>query len=457
MNVYTNMSLLVTKELDTKVHDISAPDYKFTRIYPQTGGQTVTPGSSTAETIFEIPTKPINLARSTITWTRSILAQGAGNFTWIPQDTYGEIQSITLLTQRGVEIVKLDNAPSNYLKVIRKKETPYQEYVDNDRPDQLYRSDSLAAVNYTGVSIGGATTGAAIGGSYLENKYHLISGDNAANTHPVQLKLSSILNTIFSFNKDIVFPEIILLRIIWSNAKLGWLTTSATVPSTGAAVFATMPTFTSLTLNLAVETRPDIERALRERLVSGYKLLIPFVWTTKTTTTAATSLNVSVKYSGIHGSYLRKIIHVPFHTTETLNTMYDNNNYGADRDTTAKMTTYYTSLDSQRKQDFDLSCSLNVGTDYMYHKHMIKGSALLPQPSFSANWFHCDDFLGSSGPQDSDGEVPLIGGLDLQGAERKWDFTATACISAAYNHYTWAVCARWLHFNKSEVSFSGSA
>ena len=100
MATHSEQGHLYAKELDYKVLSSSFPSYRMSKLIQQSGGQTASiPINGDAESIFEIPTKCINLAKSTLSYTRTVIAQAAYSRTY--EDTYGEIRQIVLYTCGG--------------------------------------------------------------------------------------------------------------------------------------------------------------------------------------------------------------------------------------------------------------------------------------------------------------------------------------------------------------------
>lgn len=97
------MSKEIPSQLDYQVKSYAGPKYKFSRIVPLSGSQTVDiPVSSTAETLMEIPTNVFNLAESYLSADIAYVAQGANNFSWLFMDGMPLISEIDLLTRSGV-------------------------------------------------------------------------------------------------------------------------------------------------------------------------------------------------------------------------------------------------------------------------------------------------------------------------------------------------------------------
>lgn len=446
-----NGSTTISHELDYKPVEYSCPNYRFSKILPLSGSQTVTLGAaSTQETILEIPTKAFNLANSVLSWDRTIALVG-GRSIWTPEDTCGEILQIQFYSRSALNLVDL-NYCNNYLKVVGKKEKSFHSFMTNDVTDPLYRSDDLKVANYTPTAnLGSVASGASV--NYNECKYLSSTALGAAQTaRRMRLRLGDLYNTLFSVDKDLLFPEVMILRIVWSSSKIGWTSLSQTDPSATPLDLPAGATLNNVALYLATESRPEIERGLQAKVASGMEVLIPYVSTYKLNL-AGTSQTVSIRLNRANGLFCRKIIHAVFNNAENVNTMYDHTNLDAAVATTAgKVQSYYTAIDNQRIQNYDLSTSILVQDDYMYHKKQLEGSCILNQQMYQLNWFNCDDMLGSESVADGKLSPNLIGGLDLT-IDRKWDFVGQSMINANYNHYTFVVLTRKLVISPTSISF----
>jgi hypothetical protein len=122
----------MSTQIDYKKETYLHPSYRLNRILPQVGSQNVTilPGGG-VDTIFEIPTKTFNLARSVLEFTISPAAVGAAYISAY-KDCLTPIRQIQLYTRAGIYLCDLDNLP-NYTKIVWKSEIPIQEYLDYDK------------------------------------------------------------------------------------------------------------------------------------------------------------------------------------------------------------------------------------------------------------------------------------------------------------------------------------
>jgi hypothetical protein len=265
---------------------------------------------------------------------------------------------------------------------------------------------------------------------YQEAKYFAVGGSNTATpVISVKMPLSMLYDSIFEHDKTILFNEILSLRIVWApSTKIHYYGTDAKCPSEGTVQAAVSVDVANPTLFLATETSQEVINALRAKIASGgMSFLTPYPHVYKTAL-AGGSQNVILRFDRGHGRKLKKIYHSVFNNAENKNTAYDHDNR-AD----AKITEFYTTLDSKRVQDFNVDTS--ALEDYMLLKPKLDGSALMNSNVYQYNWFWVDDFTGDAPLWKKDHNVSE--GLSLA-QERRWEFVSTTA-GANLSHYTFAV------------------
>lgn len=118
--------VIVGAEIDYTRKIVEHGSYEWTKILPITGGQTVALSStSTAETMFEIPTKMVNLARSHLAFDLCFQAPAAGIANFIHADGLPMIDRLSLYTRGGVYLCDINNY--NYFSKMTTKYTMSME------------------------------------------------------------------------------------------------------------------------------------------------------------------------------------------------------------------------------------------------------------------------------------------------------------------------------------------
>ena len=169
----------IAKQFDYKTFRSTYPVYRHSKLLPQSGTQFVGLNTTgTQETLFEIPTKVFNPSECILSWTRGVAAQAA--FSWVFQDTVGEIQQLQLYTRNGKYICDINNF-NNYMKVSRKLSTPFTKLVSADQKSTLYPSNQ---VPQAGQRFDGTANNVAIN----ETDYFSISTNAAAYYDFIQLR-----------------------------------------------------------------------------------------------------------------------------------------------------------------------------------------------------------------------------------------------------------------------------
>jgi hypothetical protein len=456
----------ISHELDYKKQALIAPDYRLTKLLPQSGGQIVTITTSGGqETIFEIPVKAFNLSKSYFTFVVTPTAPSVNNnYNWAFTDCFTPFRQLQLYTRSGIYLCDL-NEVSNYTKVVWKPETKLQDFLEYDFMGNsavstesvgryLCRNNTLqnATTNTLLAPYGHRYDNSASNLAYTEPKY-LDSGTQNG-TDPVfnvSIPLSAFNNTIFSLDKDLFVNEILVLRIVWQGTtKMTFQSTSVTDPT--ATVVATNSNIgiSGLSFYLAVDKNSEIVNSLQSRIVSpsGLQVLIPYVYTYKFNSSLASSHSTSYRFNRGHGMKLMKVYTSAFNNTESANTAYDNNNRG-----TSKINVFYTMLDNERIQEFNLQTA--TFDDYSLLRPMLKGSVIQSADIYYYNWFWCDDWSGYVDKESNhENKQNLETGLDLN-RERKYDFyalTVNNAGTAQYNYYTFAVTQKMLTVSASGIT-----
>lgn len=457
------MESQIAKELDYKKQAYASPDYRISKLLPQSGGQTVTITTSGGqESIFEIPIKAINLSKSHIYFV--ITPTAGAQFSWAFTDCFTPFRQLQLYTRSGIYLCDL-NEISNYTKIVWKPETKLQEFLDYDYQGNntvytesvgrfLCRNNTLQNVNSKtliapfGLRYDNTNSNIA----YTEPKY--LEPGTTATADPiltVSIPLSAFYNSIFALDKDLYMNEILILRIVWQQTtKMMYNGTSTTNPTTGAGAFAGNIGISGLALYLAVDKNPEIVNSLQSRIASptGLQVLIPYVYTYKFTSGNGTSHSTSYRFNRGHGMKLMKIYTSAFNNTESSNTAYDCDNKG-----TTKVNSFYTMLDNDRLQEFNLQTA--TFDDYSLLRPKLKGSVIQSADMFYYNWFWCDDWTGFIDKTDEpDNKQNLETGLDLS-RERKYDFYALQVnngVAAIYNYYTFCVTLKLLTVSANGIT-----
>jgi len=458
------------------------------------------------ESTFEIPTRPLNLARSVLRFTYTPTTAGAGNYNRIYMDCLSMIKTIELRSRSGQYLCNLQHV-GNYTKVIWKPEMKYEKfmalenhgdyntvdekktgcgamlqkcnvgYIDvGTRPQKAAITNAgtladlrnavqtyigpppIAARRHDDNAVADNTAGefSLVDVPYEEAKYFEGGADNDASpVIAVKLPLGMLFGTIFELDKTIGFNEILDMRIVWeSTARTSFFGTDAKSISTGAAATVVGATVSNLNLFLAVETDPNVVLGVQQKIMGEgfpFKIEYPIAWKQALN---GEQQNYVIKMNRSQGERIRRIYTSVFNSTENKNTSFDNDNRtdsaGGGLQAGKKVKTYYTTLDGTRLQQFDVKTVDNE--DYMILKDKLKGSAILNSDVYHYNWFHVDTWDNNRPLCDKDTDGYEVSGLSLD-TERRYEFVATTP-NQIQNHYTFAILQRSVLVKGVEIMMS---
>lgn len=465
-------SHLVPEQLNYKFKNYAGPKYKFSRIVPLSGSQSVDiPVSSTAEVLMEIPTNVLNFEESVLFANIAIAAQGAGNHLWYHSDGMPIISEVDLYTRSGIYLCQLPNF-QNYMKIVRKIFTSKKEFDTNDSTTWLYNSNTPSNQAPAITPNNGPASNPYVESAYVVSDSSLGQAANTQINLTLNMKLGAIKKTILALNKDIVFPDIIVFRLLFGPAnKFAYFSTSGADPTAGvptaivpAAMVAPAPTngtaavrVYNLTLFLATEKNEDLAQTVRAIVnsPSGMNILIDYPYSYKQGL-SGTSQNISLRFNRGHGKNLLGIVTSPFNSNETVNTAFDCFNVAnaANAPNTAvgaKILNYYSQLDNVRLQDIQINCGNPQADDYRENKRFLQDNAYLDLPVYQNNFFHMDQFyeenpLQVESPENMDKGMSLI-------VERKYDLYNNMTASTQYNWYTHAFLQKDLHIGSNMIQY----
>lgn len=458
-------AVAIAKQFNVQPVELSTYKYKFSRLQPITGANQFQIGAGgTQEMLFEIPTKVHNISKSVLTYTKTIADQGANNFAWDFADTLGELYQVQLYA-RGNQQMLVDVSNANVmLKVMATKELKASEVLEEDSTGLLEACNTPAAQNPTPTAGNGTQTGNI---NYLEKKFLRVGpvGNGAgagALARTVQFKLGQFLNTFLAVDKDIVFPEIMVLRLVFMANKAGFLGTSNVDATAGAGNLVngvpvvginTCVYLQNTYLYLACEQRPEVIMRVMAQMKSGLTLNIPWTWVYKQPI-AGPSISVVQKIDSAQGKFLRKVITAVFPNDESKNAAFDHSNLpaAADITTAGRVLQFHTELDDERLQEYDLTPTIQTATDWIDVKDTLKGSMIRTRHQFYRNWFVYDGWLPESPDSGMKGS-DYLGGVDIGSRQRKYGAIFTQMANnAIYNFYQMFVTTRVLRITPTETS-----
>ena len=296
---------VVSDQLRYRPKVYSHPKYRYTRLFPQSGFNSLTASSGT-ELIFQLPVKVMNLAESHLRFTVTpVVPIGAGNVIVAHKTPLSAIRQIQVISSSGAYLLDLYNV-NRYLNTIFHAETPLQEFLDFPVTKTKYTASNVSQLpaglvsadwgvgthksNYSpyntiinaveasnqvvpgpenGVGVltdtfvlpkngtGRFLTQAQNGGLITPSEPVVpITGRCFFETAPlpnsafpvlnVDFKFKYLYNTIMALNKDIYLGEVVNVRIVFANVDEIYYTTA---PANNTPVSNTLTYNDVLTLN----------------------------------------------------------------------------------------------------------------------------------------------------------------------------------------------------------------
>ncbi len=460
MSVVAGVIGVSPDQLDYKDKIQSYTDYKNSRKPPQGEATISMSPTGNEQVVFQAPAgEVINFSKSRLKFRMYAPESGTGSrYTFLWTHTLAFLRELSLYGDNYYNLAQISNADVA-LAVIGPCDEKFSDYMTVDTP--LPYATSALSVGSMSQGLAPSRTYGALDRPDNTDQYpygtdikYFIRGavrDGAGAGDlwiDYDIPLSVFKNTILSQNKDYLFPQILNLRMILNGyTKLGWIGSSTSDPTAGAATYnpVSAPQMSNLRVEWAIEQNPQIKLNLEREIsvTGGMNVTIPFIHSLKRAVGPATTQNVNYTINPAYGHHLKKIYHTLMVSDETLYSAYDHQS--------GKALVYWTSIDTIRKQDSPVDVAQN--DDYMLMKEKLKGSVLQGLNMFGFNWVHVDQFgQQNSLSQDQDEyDRSIVSGMELH-KDTRWEFQAQSTTNAAYQHYTFVVCLRNLNISKSRYS-----
>jgi len=266
-------STIIPDVTNFKVYSENSPKYRYLRLpLNNITGSSVILTSASQMLEWKLPTSVYNLSKSYISYSATSAA-GTDLYNWQDVDVINIAQNVYFGTGAGVPLCDLNYA-NNMSKVSLKKDTKFEDYINNDPQYSLFPSNALKTSNLRNVAIipgdgniYGAPAAATFSSleSYIEPDYTMVTAaTNTALNRFRKIYLSEFKNTVLEIDKDLYFgDQQMLLRVTTppTTTKMRWVGTSAADPTADAAAGPTV-TLSNLYLYLAVERNDDIIRGV---------------------------------------------------------------------------------------------------------------------------------------------------------------------------------------------------
>ena len=482
---------LVSPSLDYTPKQLSHGQLTMTKILPLANTSAVTlQATSTTESLFEIPTQVINLAESRLQFDLDLAAAGANTANFIHALGHAAIDRISLYTRSNVYLCDVNNY-NVYSRMALPRAIPFDDYLERDTgiagpvlfgtgatsvtemASGLQKCNSAAAnrLQYTNASDVDVANAIVSNGNYrpaVETTYGTIANveprylinnkaaapSNVASCVRFDIKLGDMVGTIFSLPQNLVFPEVLIMRIQWAGLNtIAFANATATHPANApvAATAAAGGAIKNLNLILACETSQHLIQQLTQQMrTGGIHLTTPFVFNTRTTVQNMSTASIMQRLNRGHGKTLLRALYGAFTSGGTLNTAFDNYNLTSQTSSIAsKVKEFYTLLDQQRLQQYNMSVA--GGDDWTIQKSLLKGGVIQSGDVYRANWAFADSWTGK--PLAEDKEYDFVdNGVDLS-TERLYNVMITSMNNAVtLDHYMAFVVQRDLSITATMIT-----
>lgn len=475
--------MVTSSELSYKKKDFTHPKYKLTQLYPLSGRQTATlTASGGDEVIFQLPVKCFNLAKSVLSLTLTTPTPGASAINVIHVSPFSYLRQIILETNGGVKLVEAFNV-NKFMDVCHAPETSFSDFqtlpsswstnVDKQRQHNIGSYPSRAAGNTTAINNEWTARVALVDnddlGEYIKqdaNPYieklqiRTAQAINTAITDNIRIEMKHFKNSIFNTDKDLYFGEILNLRLIFASKGDYAFTVNTLDGGAGdaAKISSLLPNGTSadvavtdIQFFLATEQNLDIANNIIEKVNStGLTIPIPFYYSYKQAIQTSTNQSISIRMNSGHGKKLRRIYHTPIYL-ESLVSAYLRDNTVYDSGTKVKIiNSFYTTLNNDREQDFNIDCIKRQ--DYMLLSHKLKDSVVLDAEMYQNKWFWVSDYTSEAPLHSKESQdVSLSSGVPLA-SEQKWEIYMTLPVAKTLNHYTHVVVEKELNIRPGNIT-----
>ena len=451
------------------------PSYRISKLIPLTGQGLSLGISSTTNAQFELQTNVMNLSRSRLTFDVYVPWSVAGAYNWIQADPLALFDRIQLYTRGGVSLLDL-NGVNNYSSLVTPYKTKLQDMLQRSlggmpsgatavsttintvvaTDSQLVPIQGIQACNIAGLS-NYRPDGTTASDNFVEQRHLFQSviqgvvpaapaviGVTGQMTLSYQINLSNLIHSICEIDQDLYFGENLILSLTFAPCqKFTWSAAAQNLPAGGALPPTYASTVTNLSLYLSVETNQEVANALVAKAHSpeGFSINVPFVYSQKYASTVGASSSIFQRFNRGHGSRILRFYYGLFNTAETLNTTLDHSNVN-----NGKITSYYSTLNNMRCQEFSVECGASL--DWLVNNHDIDRSSILSINQFKYQFCHMENYAGQRPCESND---TIITGLDLS-QEKTYGVTVTTT-NTAFNHWLFTVIQRELRIGGGQIMF----
>lgn len=452
------MQSYVTNELDYKELDVSHGTYQIVKMTPinANNSQSTISGSGGNEILFEVPEGVYNYGRSYLRMDFRIADQGAGKYNWARAAGTPMIRQMQVYDRNNTRIMDIQDM-NKYMDMIVKQKTKYQDAVVNGVPVANASGALVPAYGFiTPMPISYAastsvTAGYQVGAVGVTAKDYTTAGSLYCQW---MIPFSMLYDTFLSIDKDFKFSTAMYIRFTWApSAQITWSATNATSPTAGNAANTEDIEVQNINLYMAKEMNPVVIQSIEDKLKTGLKVNLPYIYELKVSTTGASVQNIQQRFNRGHGKRLQSIYWSPYEPTETLGVTYDRSNYDAGTYAIGtKITTFYATVNNNRLQQYDLNCG--NGEDFLLQRNILVGSCVASPAESAINFLythHFDEAYSTGNQPLTPGKTNFSDGLPLD-QEQIIVIVPTTAVSCV--HYLFGLVQREMNITSSGTFIS---
>lgn len=404
----------ISKELDYSQVMSSHSSPAYVKLNSISNITSFTPSISSVSqlTEFLLPARVLSLKKSRLNFSVNFPGQGASLFTYVQGNALTMIDRIVLTsTSTNTTLCDISNF-SRYASMISPVATTFSEVqnkassvgtssVTAIAPMQVsatladqYKLEDVSRCNQL-INPDGLNVEPACPYFYIKKNF-VSTAVNTANFLSFNIPLDAIQYSIFDVDKLLYFGgENIMMSIYWSPAnKYTWVGTSATNPSTAAAVITVAPIISNLSLYCYVEQNNDIITNLVSKVnTEGVSINFPYPQISRYNLSGS-SQSFTINLGRSYGKSLLFTLVSPFNTTESNNTAQDHGS-AINLRTNFTACNYNTFLNAT-----PITSSSNIDVfqsePWIYNKFNLYNSAIQSLPAYDVDFVHIDNFMGKS-------------------------------------------------------------
>ena len=439
---------ILSKEMQRDPKLATYGSYQYSKLTPNAALPTsVTVGGDIIE--IELPAKCINHFFDRMEFDLTLV--GTTTFNNMFLDGIAPIQTLELVSYGGQHIVNTVHF-NNFTNATMRRTHKIEKVLSKERIPVIAATNSyfegLSCCNGELTIRQPISTATGVLTAPIEKYLEPLSvGESATGASLVikyRLNMGDLKDTFFNCCRDVNFNEIVLLRITTAaQTKVGYV--SSTTVSTSASTKQTAGyTFSNFAYYVAIQKDQDIidsvNRAPRQ------EMNIPFVWTTKIQTATVSADNtLTIRINTPNGSRLLRMYWAAYaaelNTDARAFSVYDKDNL-----TQTKVATFYITVDGEKRQMYDFTCSRNE--DYNTYRNLFKGSCILSANDHYKYFTHCENFCDNYALCDEFeySKTNWIEGTPIE-KEIKLDINFLSGTEQCHN-YIFTVCQRKLIIDK---------